>query len=713
MHHLLSLKLYSSSFTVIPVSLNGSRRIHIDSENDDDSVTESSLLDVYANREHYDISPDVTKMNFVQFARNYKVVNGKVTKLPSNVVARTFPTYSSNPRGQNYPNYCKYQLLRYKPWQLTQNEAWNNQEDSDEDFVRCWHQFLQTPYAEATVPDWFDKLQDVIRTQEEPDIEITISDNNTREEWMIISDLHIPIETSDQDSSTLYNWQQDRTGYTEQQIGEMSAWIKAQKELGTHINNKYHQIVDVNSFSEMQKHAYDIVKNHSEDCSTNTDPLCLIVVGGAGTGKSYLINALRNLLGSKYTITATTGKASYNIRGVTVYSLLKLPAGTRGNNDLKGERLVRLQDGLNDIEFIFIDEYSMLGQTAFCWIDRRCKQATGCHHKPFGGKSLILIGDPGQLPPVADKLLHHSKPSNSIGEQGFHAYKMFDKVIKLTVNHRVQGMSMEQEQFRNLLSRLREGQAAVGDWHLLSSRQPANISDTSQCNDAVRLYYSNQEVAKYNHQQLSKLHPIDRINTRHSSFLAKTVSPDEMSGLEPTVLLARGAKVMLTMDLWATVGLCNGASGKVIDIIYQIGQQPPDLPITVIVQFDDYRGPSISPSMASCVPIPPITITANLSNGILERQQLPLRLAYALTIHKSQGLTFSKAWIDIGKSEKTPGVSYVALSRVKTLTSCVIEPMTIERLTSLKSFATLQYTLDEESRLDNLAQVTCSVFSNT
>ena len=105
---------------------------------------------------------------------------------------------------------------------------------------------------------------------------------------------------------------------------------------------------------------------------------------------------------------------------------------------------------------------------------------------------------------------------------------------------------------------------------------------------------------------------------------------------------------------------------------------------------------------------PPITITAHLSNGIHERQQLPLRLAYALTIRKSQGLTLLKAWIDIGKSERIPGVSYVALSStVKSLTSCVIEPMTFERLTSLKSSATLQY------RLENLAQATCSVFSNT
>ena len=71
----------------------------------------------------------------------------------------------------------------------------------------------------------------------------------------------------------------------------------------------------------------------------------------------------------------------------------------------------------------------------------------------------------------------------------------------------------------------------------------------------------------------------------------------------------------------------------------------------------------------------------------------------------------SKAWIDIGKSEKTPGVSYVALSRVKTLSSCVIEPVTYERLTSIKSSTTLKFRLDEEARLNNMAQDTYSAFN--
>jgi len=84
---------------------------------------------------------------------------------------------------------------------------------------------------------------------------------------------------------------------------------------------------------------------------------------------------------------------------------------------------------------------------------------------------------------------------------------------------------------------------------------------------------------------------------RHSSASAKSLPSDEMSGLEPTIYLAKGATVMLTMNLWASVGLCNGATGTVIDIIYAINHTPPDLPIAVIMKFDYYRGPSFSDNL--------------------------------------------------------------------------------------------------------------------
>ena len=123
-------------------------------------------------------------------------------------------------------------------------------------------------------------------------------------------------------------------------------------------------------------------------------------------------------------------EAAFNIQGVTIHSLLKLPVGVYGNKDLNGESLCRLQDTLNGIEYVIIDEYSVLGQTIFGWIDRRCRQATGFLDKLLGGKSLILFGAPGQLPPLGDKPLFHFQPSNEIGKQGYFAYMMFDKLTE-------------------------------------------------------------------------------------------------------------------------------------------------------------------------------------------------------------------------------------------------------------------------------------------
>ena len=158
------------------------------------------------------------------------------------------------------------------------------------------------------------------------------------------------------------------------------------------------------------------------------------------------------------------------------------------------------------------------------------------------------------------------------------------------------------------------------------------------------------------------------------------------------------------------LALCNGATGTVVDIIYQNNHQPLDLPITVIVGFANYRGPVFNVNQPLCIPICPITVTSQIEIGFHERQQLPLRLAWALPIHKSQGLTLPKVWIDIGKSERIAGVSYVAISRVRSLASCVIEPMMYERLTCLKSSANLQYKLEEENRPDQLAQATSCAF---
>ena len=128
------------------------------------------------------------------------------------------------------------------------------------------------------------------------------------------------------------------------------------------------------------------------------------------------------------------------------------------------------------------------------WINRRCKQGTGCQEEILGNLLFILVGDPAQLPPVADKPLYHSIPSNDIGEEGYFIYHMFQTVIQLTENHRVAGNNNKKHRFHELLRRLRTGD----DWHLLLTWQPSKIPDIDRFSDAVRLFFSNEDVVKYN-----------------------------------------------------------------------------------------------------------------------------------------------------------------------------------------------------------------------
>ncbi|CAB3986136.1 ATP-dependent DNA helicase PIF1 [Paramuricea clavata] len=515
MHHLLSLKLHSSSFTVMPVSLKGSRRVRDTASIDEGaSCTDYSLLDVYANREQYD----------------------------------------SINRGEQ-PKKC----------------AWGDQEPTAEVLVNCWHEFLQSPYGQSNVLDWFDKLQTVIQSQEAED-EDYLTDRCQRVVLENVASEWSPV-TSGQDLNNLDVWSVKNSPQFNSSKCEILTVTRKKNPSTFPYNLAGNDLVRCDEVRDLGiTITYNLkwdshvtrIRSTANKCLGLLKRTCYDLPDTRARRALYLSLVKSQL--SKCVVTATTGKAAYNIRGVMVHSVLKLPIGSRGNKDLTGQSLCRLQESVNNIGYIISDEYSMLGQVTFGWIDKRCKQATGYNDKVFGGRSLILTGDPSQLPPVADKPLYHAKPSNAVGEQGHQAYHMFDKVLKLT----------------------------------------------------------------------------------------------------------------------SSVGLCNGATGTVVDIIYQNNHQPPDLPIAVIVEFENYRGPVFNENQPLCIPIIPITLTSQTRLGFHERQQLPLRLAWALTIHKSQELTLPKAWIDIGKSEGTAGDSYVAISKVKSLASCVMEPMTYERLTSLK-----------------------------
>ena len=116
---------------------------------------------------------------------------------------------------------------------------------------------------------------------------------------------------------------------------------------------------------------------------------------------------------------------------------------------------------------------------------------------------------------------------------------------------------------------------------------------------------------------------------------------------------------MLTSNLWQQVGLCNGATGTIDSLLYAEGHKPPNLPIAIMVNFPNYRGPPFIQNKPKCIPIPPTVHEWHNGLKTLSRQQLPLKLCYAMTIHKSQGQTMTQAVIDIYRKQRNGSWVYI------------------------------------------------------
>jgi ATP-dependent DNA helicase PIF1 len=290
---------------------------------------------------------------------------------------------------------------------------------------------------------------------------------------------------------------------------------------------------------------------------------------------------------------------------------------------------------------------------------------------------------------------------------GIAAYKQLNEVYELDMVQRQSGDSEEQRSFRDILLRLREGDSSLDDWKTLAKRFEENLNqvERDQFRDSVFILTRWEDVDRVNIEMLRKLNrPVAKICAVHTGGReAKHASSDVAKGLEAQLLLAKGCRIMLTANLWTEAGLVNGSMGTVKDILFE-NQGPPALPAAVFIKFDKYNGPTITSAEGyEVVPIVPIKRSWEDKNGTTcSRLQVPVSLAWAITVHKSQGLTLNKARIDIGNKEFAAGLTFVAISRVRSLNDICLKQFAFDRLERIKHCKRLQERKVEEVRLRSL-----------
>lgn len=227
--------------------------------------------------------------------------------------------------------------------------------------------------------------------------------------------------------------------------------------------------------------------------------------------------------------------------------------------------------------------------------------------------------------------------------------------------------------FRNALDGLRHNNPTVQQWRLLSTRAQAALSleEVRSFDDALRVYPRNSQVNDYNLTHLEGLNlPCYQAVADNTGPKASEVEAADAGNLHKKIPLVIGARVMLTENIWIDKGLVNGSIGTIYDFAWRTGAdtttQPPSV---VLIKFDQYVGPPCfdDPELAGVVPIFRSKRDFLRGNTNCTRTQFPLTIAYAITVHKSQGATLDRAVLDISDRDFTAGLTYVAISRVKAL----------------------------------------------
>ncbi|CAG8666979.1 16356_t:CDS:2 [Cetraspora pellucida] len=387
----------------------------------------------------------------------------------------------------------------------------------------------------------------------------------------------------------------------------------------------------------------------------------------AGTDKLYVIKAICNHMfeiAQKYGINskeeplllvfALTGISAFNINGHTIHFALMLSINSN-NLKLSSKSLKKLQQLFKNVKVILFDKKSMISYKLLVTIDQYLYQI-------FSQNKDMLF----------DPRLH-----DFISESGHKIYTQFNKTFKLETIQRQAGDLKEQQAFRSLLLYLQDGKSTKDNWQLYNNRVRTFISSTEKAKfkDAIRLFTIWDHVDEYNILKLKQLNlSIAKIKAVYSGTGAKNAPSDTTNSLDPILFLSIGAHVMLISNLWTNQGLVNRTMGMVVDILYELGRTPPLLPTVILAKMNNYMGSMISIlNYHKVVPIWLIKYTWKGKSENCFRMQFSLCLAWAITIHKSQGLTLQHAIINLGNKEFATGLTFVGISRVHALTDLLFK----------------------------------------